>query len=682
MKENVLFPQIKGIMHGGDYNPDQWLDRPDILEKDIELMKKAGINCASLGIFAWSAYEPRENEFHFEWLQDVMDNLYKNGIYTILATPSGARPAWLDAKYPDAMRVDEYGHLNRHGNRHNHCMTSPNFRKQVEKIDTMLAERFGNHPGLVMWHISNELGGECYCDACKKRFQDYLADKFDHDINNLNKAWWTGFWSHTFTDFDQIEPPYSNGEQSVLGLKLEWRRFTTWNMNDFMNFEIDTLKKVNPNIPATTNFMTLFEGLDYHQMLEKLDAISWDSYPRFHNDYETLQDTFMENGFNHALFRSMKKDRPFMLMESAPGLVNWNPVNKYRRPGIHKLACLQAVASGSDTVQYFQFRKGRGASEQFHGAVVDHLGTDDTRVFKEVADTGETLKKIAEVAGTLSDNKVAVVFDWDNRWAIKDVQALAIETKKYEDTCIGIWKEFVKLGAEPDIVSSDMDWGDYKVVIAPMLYVLHDGIGDKIKKFVENGGTFLATYFTGYVDKNLLTHLGGFPGYGLSEVFGLISEEIDTFYPSDRNFATWSYDGCMDGFKLEVTDYSEVLRVKDAEVLATYDQDYYAGNAAVTKKHYGEGNAYYVACRMKPYDMSMFFSEILAEAGVETKAIPEGVEYHVRYGENNYYEFYLNMNETAVELTDVNGYELISGAQLGGAVTLEKWQTAVVRKEL
>ena len=360
MEKNILFPKLNGFVHGGDYNPEQWLDRPDILEEDIRMMKKAGVNCVTLGVFSWSVYEPKEGEFHFEWLKKIMDSLYENGIYTILATPSGARPAWLDKKYPEAMRVGKNGQRNHHGVRHNHCMSSPEYRKKTALMDKLLAEKFGQHPGLIMWHVSNELGGECYCPLCIERFQKYLSEQFDHEIDKLNQAWWTIFWSHRYNDFDQIEPPFANGEGSIMGLNLEWKRFTTWNMNDFMNSEIQVLKEITPDIPVTANFMMLYNGLDYRKMAPFLDVISWDSYPRYNNDYESLYETMTENAFHHAVMRGLKKDKPFMLMESAPGLVNWHPYNKVKRPGVHKLACMQAIACGSDTAQYFQWRKGRG----------------------------------------------------------------------------------------------------------------------------------------------------------------------------------------------------------------------------------------------------------------------------------------------------------------------------------
>lgn len=650
MNNKIFFPQVNGILHGSDYNPDQWLDRPDILEKDIELMKKAKMTSMSLGIFSWSAYEPTEGEFHMDWLKDIMDKLYENGIYTILATPSGARPAWLDEKYPECMRVGADDHRAHHGVRHNHCMSSPKFREKTGIIINKIIDTVGKHPGLAMWHLSNEFGGECFCPLCKKKFQDYLANKFDNDINKLNKAWWTGFWSHTYNDFSQIEPPYLNGEFSVMGLNLEWKRFTTWNTTDYMKSEIDIIRKRTPNIPITTNFMQLFPGLDYRVMAKELDVISWDSYPVFHNNYETMADTMAHNSFDHAVMRSLKKNQPFMLMECAPGLVNWHEYNKLKRPGVHKLFSAQAVACGSDTVQYFQWRKSRGSFEQYHGAVVDHLGTDDTRVFKEVAEVGAMLDSLSNVKGTIVKPKAALIFDWDNMWAIDNMRGLSDKTKNYAKTCIQIYHEFLKLGIDMNVVASDDNLDDYNVVIAPMLYMLRPGASNNLKAFVKRGGQLMATYLTGYVDDNTLCYLGGFPGDGLSELFGVISEEIDTYYDSDENSATFT-----DGHKAIIHDYAEILRVSDTDILAKYDKDFYAGTPAITCKNFGKGKAYYVGARIDMDSMSGLFKTMLKETNTTYLALPAGIEYHKREDESGKaIEFYLNVteNEITFNMTD------------------------------
>ncbi len=657
MEQKKLFPQIEGLMHGCDYNPEQWLDRPDILEEDLRMMKKAGINSVTLGVFSWSMYEPEEGEYHLDWMEEIMDRLYANGIYTILATPSGARPAWLDEKYPEAMRVNAQGQRAHHGVRHNHCMSSLVYRKKVEEIDSLLARRLGKHPGLLLWHISNEFGGACYCPACVRKFQVYLAEKFDHDIQKLNGAWWNTFWSHNYNSFSQIEPPFSNGEGSIMGLNLEWQRFTTWNTTDFLRFEKKILKDITPTVPVTTNFMKLYNGLDYRVLAKELDIISWDSYPRYHNGDETLWDTEMENAFDHAVMRGMQKDKPFMLMESVPGAVNWHPFNKQKRPGMHRLAALQAVACGADTVQYFQWRKGRGGFEQYHGAVVDHLGTEDTRIFREVAETGKMLKSLAPVAGSLVKGQAALIFDWDNRWAIQDMKGLGESTKCYEKTCLDFWKTLQKMGITTDVISQDEDFSPYKLVVAPMLYLLHPKTSARLKQFTEQGGQLLATYLTGYVDENTLCYLGGFPGDGLSDVFGLISEEIDTLYPGETNSMVPTAEGLyrLPGFQGTVLEYAEMLRVKGAQTLALYGEDYYKGSPALTVHQLGLGRAYYLGARVTPADLRIILENIVRDCGMDVRRMPEGVEYYERQGEKEKYAFYLNASPFPVEISGCHG---------------------------
>ena len=673
MNKKPLFPKLNGMLHGGDYNPDQWLDRPDILQQDIEYMKKAGINCVSLGIFSWSSYEPKENEYHFEWLEDIINNLYENGIYTILATPSGAKPAWLDKNYPDCLRVDNMGVRYHHGDRHNYCMSSQNFREKLKKINTMLAERFAHHPALLMWHISNEMGGECFCPECQKKFIAYLRDKFDNDIEKLNKAWWTTFWSHKYSCFEEIEPPFANGSIDIMGLNLEWKRFTTWNMIDCMKSEIEVVKSFNPDIPVTANLMNMYNGLDYRALAKEIDVVSWDSYPRFHNDWESFEDTMREFSFSHAVFRGLKKDRPFMLMECSPSLTNWQPYNKLKRPGVLRLQAMQAVACGSDTVQYFQIRKSRGSFEQFHGAVIDHAGIDN-RVFREVSEVGGILKNIGAVAGTTVKAEAALLFDWDNRWAIQDMQGLCNADKKYERTLIDFWREFNRVGAEMDVIGCQDCFDDYKIIVAPMLYILRKDVAEKLSVFVKNGGQLLATYLTGYVDENLLCHLGGFPGENLSDLFGLYSEEIDTLFPTDRNGIKFA-----DGKVCEVFDYCEILKLGDAQVLARYTDDFYGGTPAVTVKNHGKGNAYYVAARTKAADLADIFKQMLSDAEITAKQMPEQILYHERCGDGENYGFYLNLSPVQNSVCGVKGFDLVSQTKIDGTLTLNGYGVAVIK---
>lgn len=681
MRKYVFGKPLNKMIHGGDYNPEQWIDRPDILAKDIEYMKEAGINEATLGVFSWAMYEPREGEFHFDWLVQIMDNLYKNGIYTILATPSGARPVWMDNKYPEVMRVDGMGNRNRHGGRHNHCMSSEKYREKVQIIDRKLAETAGNHPGLIMWHISNEFGGECFCDSCRDKFREHLRERFHNNIEELNHEWWTTFWSARYSDFDEIEPPYSNGQTAVTGLNLEWKRFTSRNYADYLSVEIDTIRQYSDNkdIPITTNFMGRFYGMDYRILAKKIDAIAWDSYPAFHNDYETYQDTMLSAAFDNAIMRGMKKDRPFLLMESAPGLVNWMPFNKLKRPGVHEQFAVQNVACGSDSVQYFQIRKSRGAAEQFHGAVIDHMGTNDTRVFKEVKKTGEILAKLSCVEGTVKKSEVAVIFEWDNWWAIDGAGAFGRSTKKYDSICREYWVKLMEYGIEADIISTGDSLNGYKLVIAPMLYMLKDNIAEKLTKFVEQGGIFLTTYMSGYVNENCLCYQGGFPGDGLNKLLGVISEEIDTLYPSDKNGIRINYNEKNE--VLEVRDYAEILRVTDADVIGKYTDDFYKDTPAITCNCSGKGKAYYQAARCMGDDLGCVIKRLLKEADVNIRDIPVGIEYHKRIGKNETFDFFLNVSSESIELSNISGMNVITGEQIQGSVVLKEREYLVLKIE-
>ena len=640
------------------------------------MMKKAGVNTATVGVFSWSALEPQEGNFQFGWLHDIMDKLYENGIYTVLATPTGARPAWMDEKYPSVLRVEKDGRRNHHSGRHNHCMSSLEYRALVEKMDTKLAQEFGSHPGLILWHISNELGGECYCDSCKKRFQEYLREKYHNNIEELNKQWWTSFWSRRFDSFEQIEPPYDNGEHSILGLNLDWKRFNSWNMKDYLAFERRILKKYTPQVPATANFMKLFEQLDYVDLAKEIDIISWDGYPSWNNDYETPVDTAAELSFDHAVMRSLKKDKPFMLMESTPSLVNWHSVNKLKRPGILRASSIQTIGCGSDTVQYFQWRKGRGAAEQFHGAVVDHLGRDDTRVFKEVSEVGELLKKLAPVTGSRVASKAAVLFDWSNRWAIKDKQGMAHDTKNYEKEVRKFYNIHLKKGINADIVFPLEDLSSYSLVVLPMYYAVSKEAGAWLKEYVKNGGTVVATYLTAYVNENTLAYLGGFPGAGLGEVFGLYAEELDTLYPTDSNAVLMK-----DGNKAIVKDYCELIKLTGAEVLGTYESDFYAGMPAVTVHSYGNGKAYYIGTRMEEEDLIKFFTPIWSECGIKEKELPEGVEYLTRTAEDgSTFDFYVNYNAMPVTVQlSKDGTNLLNGEAVSGKVEILPFNAVVVK---
>lgn len=637
------------MIHGADYNPDQWLDRPDILEEDMRLMKKAGVNEVSIGIFAWKALEPEEGKYTFEWLDELMDRLEENNICAFLATPSGARPAWMDKNHPEVLRTEANRVKNLHGQRHNHCFTSPYYRKKVREMNTMLAERYKGRKALKLWHVSNEYGGACHCELCQKAFRDFLREKYGNDIKKLNDEWWTRFWSHEYSDFSEIESPAMHGETSIHGLCLDWNRFVTYQTRSFMENEIAPLKEITPEIPVTTNFMGTFPGLDYWELSKCMDVISWDSYPSWHNDWEKVEDTAWRTAFIHDINRSILK-KPFLLMESTPSQVNWQPVNKLKRPGMQILAGLQAVAHGSDSVQYFQWRKGRGSSEKFHGAVVDHYGKEDTRVFQETAQLGEILKRMDAVAGTMVYPEVTVLYDWENRWAIDSLQGLN-NHRDYEDTCMKHYQPFWKKGIPVDVNCMTQDFLPYKLVVAPMLYMLKPGVATALKSYVQQGGTLVLTYCSGYVNENDLCFLGGFPGDGLMEVAGIWAEEMDPLYPTDENLIEMQKGKQLDSGKTAYRCHTlcELIHAKeDTEVLAVYGKDFYKGRPVVTKNRYGQGSCYYIAARTDSDFLEDFYSTLIQELDLKRPCfteIPEGVSVQIRCAAEKEYIFVMNFTE-------------------------------------
>jgi beta-galactosidase len=637
------------FIHGADYNPEQWIDTKEIWDEDMRLMKLANCNEMSVGIFSWAKLEPQEGEYDFSFLDEIIEKIGKNGGKVILATPSGARPRWMAERYPEVLRVGPDGVREHFRGRHNHCFTSPVYREKVRQMNRRLAERYGKNPTVIAWHISNEYSGECHCPLCMDAFRNFLREKYHNDISQLNRAYWTTFWSHTYDSFDQIEPPGKNTETGIHGLNLDWHRFVTHQTMDFIRNETAPLRELTPDLPVTINMMYSFYDLDYHKIAEVIDFASWDAYPEWHNGDDSV--CAQEAGFWHDFYRTLK-GKPFLLMESTPSLVNWKPYNKPKRPGMDVLSSMQAVAHGSDSVQYFQWRKSRGSCEKFHGAVIGHDGTENTRAFRSVQATGAMLKKLDEIAGTITKAQVAVVFDWENMWALDDCQGYIGNDKQYFKTCYSYHRLFWERGIDCDIVSPKADLSGYKIVVAPMLYLTDSATVRNLKAYVSGGGTLYATYMLGTVNETDLCWLGGIPANCLKDVFGITAEEIDTLYPEERQHAQ------MDGHSHELVDFCEVIHLNGAKPLAIYTDGYYQNTAAAAIHSYGKGTAVYQACRDSGSLKEQIISKLIADAGVTSvldteQPLPAGVSAHSRTdGEHTYVfvENYYNHESEPVQL--------------------------------
>ncbi|RYG24926.1 beta-galactosidase [bacterium] len=629
-------PKLPVLWHGGDYNPEQW--PPEIWDEDMRLMAEARFRVATLGVFSWVSLQPKEGQYEFDWLDGVIERLTASDRYFILATPSAAPPAWMSRKYPETLRTGSDGVRRKHGNRVNYNLNSPVYQEKCREIARRLAERYGAHPRLLAWHVSNEYSGNAdYSDLSAAAFRLWLQRKFG-DLDSLNRAYWTPFWGHTYGDWEEIDPPGGPyGETAIQGLTVDWKRFTTDATVEFMLNEAAPLREISPEVPITTNLMGAYPPLNYRKLAPHIDFVSWDSYPDFgqvpigHHDW-------IKTSFKHDLMRSLKPDRPWLLMEMAPGASNWQPFMTPKRPGVHLFESLQAVAHGADGVQYFQWRASRGSQEQLHAAVVGHNGGAKARMFQEVAEVGRRLDEL-EVVGKRSESRVAVVFDWENLWAIDAACGPIQGDKGYYETCVAHYAAFWKAGIGVDLVGMDDDLSRYSLLIAPMAYSVGQSFAQRVEAFVAGGGTMLTTYLSGWTDENSLVFEGGFLA-PWKEMLGIWSEELDVL----RGGATVAFsNGATAG------PFCELVHADEAEVLATYSDEFYVGRPAMTVNRHGRGKAYYVAARVNQEFLDGFLPQLAREAGVEPVYegdLPRGVTAQ-RRGDRL---FFLNPTEQTVKI--------------------------------
>lgn len=408
--------RINKVLYGGDYNPEQWPE--EIWEEDMRLFKLAGIDEVTLNVFSWAALQPSEDTYNFEKLDKIMDLVEANGLKVFLATSTAAHPAWMAKRHPDILRTEFSGMKRKFGSRHNSCQNSPTYQKYSVLLAKKLAERYGERECVIGWHICNEYGGECYCENCEKQFRVWLKEKYG-TIEEVNKAWDTSFWGHTFYDWDEIVLPNMLSEHfepdrtTFQGISLDYRRFNSEGMLKCYQAEAAAIRSVVPDAKITTNLMGFYKPLDYQMWAKSMDFISWDNYPANEDPYSRI-------AMNHDLMRGIKGRQPFVLMEQTPSVTNWLAYNALKRPGVMRLWSYQAMAHGADAVLFFQMRRSIGACEKYHGAVIDHVGTENTRAFREISQLGKELQQLGDkTLGARSRAKAAILVDWDNWWAIE-----------------------------------------------------------------------------------------------------------------------------------------------------------------------------------------------------------------------------------------------------------------------
>jgi beta-galactosidase len=614
---------LTGLWFGGDYSPEQW--GPPTWAEDDELMRRAGVTTATVGVFSWSTLEPEPGRLEFDWLDRTFERLAAIDVSVVLATPTASPPPWFTIAHPDALPVTADGVRLSPGSRDTYCAAAPAYREACRRIARALAERYGDHPALALWHVHNEYGSLCHCEHAAAAFRRWLARRYDGDLGALNEAWNTAFWSQGYTDWEQIAPPRATQYLPNPGQALDFSRFWSDELLTAYTEQRDAIRPFSGAVPITTNFMLPadYQNLDLWAWSREVDVVAVDLYPGAPGraGYEEL-------ALGADLARSFNRGRPWLLMEQSPNLVHRHDqgVMAAKEPGRMRFESLTAVARGSDSVMFFQWRAGRGGAEFHHGAMVPHTGPD-TRVFREVAELGAEVRRLAPVAGSTVSTAVAVLWDFDCWWALADDRGLPSRHLGYREAVRAVHSALLAAGVVTDFAHPGDDLSGYRAVFAPNLYLLPAAAARSLSAFVDRGGHLLVGCFSGVVDEYRRGRPAPWPG-GLAGVLGVRVEEFLPLVEGES--IPVEGEGLDLGPGTRATRWSEDLQVTDARVLARYAGGRLDGRAALTRRDRpgGPGAGWYVSTRLDPAGLATLVAAVLAAAEVTptVPGLPAGVE--------------------------------------------------------
>ncbi|MFJ5309583.1 beta-galactosidase [Streptomyces sp. NPDC088350] len=659
-----MLPRLDRLAFGADYYPEQWPE--EVWKQDVRLMQEAGVNLLSVGIFSWALVEHAPGDFHFEWLDRVMDLLAEAGIKAALATPTAGPPAWFIAKYPQARPVTADGRVLGIGARESYCPSSPEFRDAAARVTGAFAERYRDHSALAVWHSHNEYGAHvktCYCDRSTEAFRDWLANRYG-TLEELNEAWGTTFWSQRYFAWSEIQTPRIAPMPVNSAQKLDFMRFTTDEYLACYLLERDILRAATPDVPVTTNLMAgAHNAMDYWRWAPEMDLIGSTNYlmaeqPRNHLGLSLSGD----------LSRSFAYGRPWLLMEHSTGAVNWQNRNIAKLPGQMRCNSLTHIARGADGVMFFQWRASRFGSEKFHSAMIPQAGTDSA-LWRDVVALGNDVRALGEVRGTRVKADVAVVFDYESWWAM-EFEDKPIADLAYGDGMQAFYEALWNQNLTVDFVKATDELGHYPLVLLPSLYLLSREGTENLTRYAEAGGTLLVSYFSGIVDENDRIHEGPFPG-GLRDVLGLTTEEFHPLYVDQ----TVDIDGSFRG------DYwSERVVLRGAESVLAFRGGPDQGHPALTRNTVGNGAAWYLATRLDPAALERVLNLVREQSPAipHRPEIPAQVESVTRVGDGVSYRFLINHGTAAAAVPAV-GTDLLSGERYEGSVLLQPFGVVVLR---
>ena len=674
-------PTFSSFLFGGDWNPEQWPE--DTWEQDIEKLEDAHINEATINVFSWALLQPSEERYDFSMLDKIVALLVKHRFNIVMATGTAALPAWMVRTHPEVIRTDQEGRHRVSGGRHNFCPTSEYFRQASGALAGHLAERYADTPGLVVWHVGNEYGGGgglCYCGGCARAFRVWLKEKYG-TVQALNQAWCANFWSHTIYDWDDVVPPVAYGDGIgenkcvISGLQMDYRRFQEQAQLACFTNERDAIRRHDGSTPITTNLMGTFKDLDYFEWAQQMDLVSWDNYPG-------MDTPSSFTAMSHDLMRGVGGGRPFMLMEQTPNQQNWFPFCKVKRPGEVRKLSWQAVAHGADTVQFFQMKQSLGGCERFHGAVIDHSGSEESRVFKETAALGAELNRVgARLMGSRVVAKVAIMFDWQSYWSLEGCVGPTAGFS-YPQEVHRFYRPLYRRNLAVDFIPSTSPvetLKKYDLVLAPALISLLPGVADHLESYVSDGGTFVTGYMAGIHDERDLVVPGGYPGV-LRRLTGVWVEEIDALAPDE----TIPVEGlaAVDGQPAGQI-VASLIHCEGAKPLASYGGgDFYAGSPALTVNDFGGGRAYFVGTPLDEAGMDAFMDPIVDGLGLPAVDTPKDVSISIRQSDDGTrYAIVINSARSPItaDLPLLKGGEdLLAGGRVSGPLDLPPYGVALV----
>ncbi|MEU0744453.1 beta-galactosidase [Streptomyces sp. NPDC006134] len=662
---------LTGLAFGGDYNPEQWPE--EVWQEDVRLMREAGVTMVSVGIFSWALLEPAPGEYDFGWLDRVLALLHEAGIRVDLGTPTVVPPAWFYRAHPEALPVTAEGVRYAFGSRGAICHSNPAYRAAAARITTELAERYGAHPALAMWHVHNEYGvpvSACYCDTCAAHFRRWLARTYG-TVEAVNEAWGTAFWGQRYADFDQIDPPRLTPTVGNPAQALDYRRFADATLRENFVAERDILHRLSPGIPVTTNFMTALsqcDSVDYWAWGREVDLVT--------NDHYLITDgrrTHVNLAMAADLTRSVAGGAPWLLLEHSTSGVNWQPRNPAKAPGQMARNSLAHVARGSEGALFFQWRQSRRGAEKFHSAMVPHGGTG-TRVWREVVGLGATLGALSELRGTRTEADAAMLWDWHSWWA-QTLPWRPSEDHDARERADAFYEVLYDRHLTVDFAHPEADLSAYPLVVIPALYLMTKAAGTSLRRYVEGGGTLVVSYFSGIVDEHDAVHEGPHPG-ALRDVLGLTVEEFSPLPAGERVRLTGP-----DGTGPAGDVWTEFVVPRGAETVWTYADGPAAGHPAVTRHRLGEGTAWYVSTRLGAEGLDAVLDRAARDARIAPRAaLPHDVEVVRRTGESGTYLFAINHSASDAEVPlDAPGTELPSGERAAGRLTVPAGAVRVVR---